>query len=210
MATPNTLDTSIGESNNNAPIVATASLQRTWNRLFSALSRRQQDTGQDEVERGEHRNHSTSTINVGEGSHEEHAEAGATPPIALPATATNGQHQSPFSSTAFDRLPQPVPVGDIFFGSWWLILALRTATRPVVIFYSYSLMCSSLLYSSIIFLEILAIYLVRWMLLRTGRDSTPFFGVPIPGKRRLFWAQCRLYQKLWVPSCLRFLNNEDR
>ena len=204
--TPNTVTVSSGESDNDAP-VASGSFQRAWNRLSSVLSRRKRDTGEDAVERGEHQQQSEGTLHVGEGSHEEHAEAGATPLNEPPAAATKSQHHSPFSSTAFDQLPQPVPVVDIFFGSWWLILALRTATRPVVIFFSYIWVWTLYLdYTSLmpltIHLSIPVIYLLRWVVLKAGRDTVPIFGVPIPGKRQLFWALFRWIQKIWVyPAC---------
>ena len=78
-----------------------------------------------------------------------------------PAAATETQHHSPFNSTAFDQLPQPVPVVDVFFGSWWLLLALRTATRPVIIYISLSWLWELFPFGSG-FLAIPAIYLLRW------------------------------------------------
>ena len=63
------------------------------------------ELGTDWVERGEHQEQSKGTLHVGEGSHEEHEEAGATPLNDPSATATKSQHHSPFGSTAFDRLP---------------------------------------------------------------------------------------------------------
>ncbi|KAL9130929.1 MAG: hypothetical protein Q9175_006901, partial [Cornicularia normoerica] len=70
-------------------------------------------------------------MHVVEGSHEEDAEAQATALDGRLAEATKGQQHSPFSSSAFGRLPQPVPVVDVFFGSWWLVSALRTAEHIV-------------------------------------------------------------------------------
>ena len=198
--TPNTVNVSSGESDNDAP-VATGSFQRTWNLLSSVLSRRQRDTGEDEVERGEHQQQSKSTLLVEEGSHEEHAEAGATPLNEPPAAATQSEHHSPFSSTAFDQLPKPVPVVNIFFGSWWLILALRTVTRPVVIYCSFFWVWSSIAFG-FSFLVILAIFILRWAVLVIGVDTIPILGIPIPGKRQLFWALFRWIQKFWVsPPC---------
>ena len=205
---PSTVNVSNGESNNDAP-VAPGSFQRTWNRLSSMLSRRQRDTGEDEVERGEHQQQSKDTLQVGEtlqvreGSHEEHAEVGATPLNEPPAAAPKSQHHSPFSSSVFDQLPEPIPVVDIFVGSWWLILALRTATRPVVIYCSVSWMWGSLIPFSSGSLVILAIYLLRWAALVVGIDTIPIFGgIPIPGKRQLFWALFHWVQKFWVsPAC---------
>lgn len=186
------------ENDNDAP-VATGSFLRSWNLLSSALSRRQRDTGEDEVERGEHQQQSKSTLHVGEGSHEEHTEAGATPLNEPPATATKSEHESPFSSTAFDRLPEPVPVVNIFIGSWWLTLALRTATRPLVVYFSFFWVSSSFPFGSG-FLVILAIYLLRWVALVIGMDTIPIFGIPIPGKRQLFRTLFRWVQKFWVST----------
>ena len=192
------MNVSIGGSNTNAP-VAPGSFQRTWNRLSSLLSRRQRDTGEDEVERGEHQQPFKNTVQVGEGSHEEQAGAGATPLDGPSAAATKSQHHSPFSSTAFDQLPQPVPVVDIFFGSWWLILALRTATRPVVIYYSFTWLQESITFGAGS-LVMMAMYLLRWAVLKVGRDTIPILGVPVPGKRQLFWALFHWIQKSWVSS----------
>lgn len=76
-----------------------------WNRLSSALTPQQHDMGEDQIERGEHEGQGKGGLQIGEGSHEEDAEAGATP---SPAEATKSQQHSPFSSSAFDRLPQPI------------------------------------------------------------------------------------------------------
>lgn len=199
MPTQDTLNTgnvSIQESNGNPPI-ATGSFQRIWNRLFSTPSRQQHDTGEDQVERGEHNDDANGAIHVGEGNHEGIAEAGATTLNGPPAEATKSQHHSPFSSTAFDQLTQPVPVVDIFFGSWWLVLALRTATRPAVIYMSFSWLWTSV-FNGVGWTVLLAVYLFRWVLLKTGHDTVPLFGVPIPGKRQLSWALFRWVQKSWV------------
>ena len=194
------MNVSSGESNNDAP-VAPGSFQRTWNRLSSVLGRRQRNTGGDEVERGEDQQKPKDALHVGESSCEEHAEAGAIPVNEPPAAATESQHKSPFSSTAFDRLPQPVPVENIFFGSWWPTLALRIATRPVVIYLSSFWLLSSIPFSSAS-LVILAIYILRWAVLMIGIDTIPILGIPIPGKRQLFWALFRWIQKFWVsPAC---------
>ena len=202
MPTQDTLNITIKESNNsnnnnNAPI-ATESFPTTWRRLFLAHSRRHHDAGEDEIERGENKKDlAKGTLHVGDGNHEEHAEAGATPLDGPETKATNNQHHSPFSSTAFDQLPQPVPVVDIFFGSWWFVLALRTATRPVVIYFSLIWMWTSIFFGFAC-LVALAIYLFRWVLLRAGRDTVPLLGVPIPGKRQLFWVLFGWIQKIWV------------
>ncbi|CAD6581500.1 MAG: hypothetical protein ASARMPREDX12_000488 [Alectoria sarmentosa] len=128
--TLNTEKASIEDSNNDVPI-ATEYFKRAWNRLSSAPTPRQHDKGEDQIERGEHKAQAKVKTHIGEGNHEEDAEAGATPSGGQPAEAAKRQQHSPFSSSAFDRLPQPVPVVDVFFGSWWFISALRTATRPV-------------------------------------------------------------------------------
>ena len=200
--TPKTVNVSSGESNNNAP-VAPGSFQRTWNRLSSMLSRQERKAGEDEVERGEHQQQSKDTLQVGEGSHEEHAEAGAISLDEPPAAAPKSQHHSPFSSTVFDQLPEPIPVVDIFVGSWWLILALRTATRSVVIYLSFFWIWNSLITFGSGALVILAIFLLRWAVLVRGIDKIPRFrGILIPGKRQLFWALFRWIQKFWVsPAC---------
>ena len=197
--TPNTVNVVIGESNNNAPVAPT-SFQRAWDRLSSVLSHRQHSTGEDEVERGEHQQKTKGTLHIAEGSHEEHAEAGATSLNEPPAAATKSQHHSPFSSTAFDQLPQPIPVVDIFFGSWWLILALRTATRLLDMYFSWYWLWTSIPFvsGSLVILAISAIYGLRWAVLLVGRDTIPILGVPIPGKRQLFWALFCLTQKFWV------------
>lgn len=194
--TLNTVNVSIGESTNNSPI-ATGTFQRIWNRLLSTLSRQQHDTGEDQVERGEHTDHAKRAIHVGEGNHEENTEAGTTPLNGDEVEATKSQHHSPFSSTAFDQLAQPVPVVDIFFGSWWLVLALRTATRPAVIYISFLWLWTSA-FQGVGWMVVLAAYLFRWVLLMTGHDTIPLLGVPIPGKRQLLWVLFRWVQKFWV------------
>ena len=200
MERPNTGNAFIRESDNDAPVTP-GFFQRIWNSISSVLSRRQRNTGEDRVERGEHQQQSKGTLHVGEGCHEEHAEAGATPLNEPSAAATESRHHSPFSSTAFDRLVQPVPVVDIFFGSWWLILALRTVTRPVVIYYSVSWLWSSNFFGPG-FLVILAIFSLRWASLKAKRKTILILGFPIPGKRQLFWALFRWIQKFWVfPAC---------
>ena len=186
-----TQDTLNPESTNNAP-TATGPFQRAWNRL-SALGLRRHETGEEQIERGEHTPQAQDAIN---GTHEGHAEAGATPLHAPPAEVTRDQQHSRFSSTAFDRLPQPVLVVDVFFGSWWLLSALRTATRPVVIYYSVFIWLWS--FDTSAWLLILGIYLFRWLLLTAGRDIIPLIGTPIPGKRQLFWALFQWIQKVWV------------
>lgn len=205
MLTQDTLNTekvSIEDSNNDVPI-ATGSFKRAWNRLSSALTPRQHDKGEDQIERGEHKAQAKVTTHIGEGNHEEDAEAGATPSGGQPAEATKRQQHSPFSSSAFDRLPQPVPVVDVFFGSWWFISALRTATRPVVIYFSVFWMWTAF-FDGFVSTIVVAIYLFRWGLLKTGRDAIPLVGTPIPGKRQLFWVLFRWIQKIWVSSPLGF------
>lgn len=203
----NSLNTEIvlsGDGNNETPI-ATGPFKKAWNRMSSALGPRQHDAGEDQIERGEHKNQAVGTLHVGEGSHEEDAEAGATPPDGPPAEATKGQQHSSFSSSAFDTLPHPVPVIDVFFGSWWLVSALRTATRPVMIYFSVFWLWTTFLYG-LVSLIVVAIYLCRWILLFAGRDTIPLIGAPIPGKRQLFWALFRWIQKIWVRPLSGFFN----
>ena len=174
--------------------------KKAWNRLSSALSPQQPDMGEDQIERGEHGAQDKGMSQVGEGSHEEDAEDGAIP---SPVEATKSQQHSPFSSAAFDRLPQPVPVVDVFFGSWWLVSALRTAVRPVVIYFSVFWLWTAFL-DGLVSMAVVAIYLLRWSLLKAGRDKVPFIGAPIPGKRQLFFLLFRWIQKIWVSPRLGF------
>ena len=178
---------SAGESTNNAP-AATGPFQRAWNRL-SALGLRRHETGEDQIERGEHTPQAQDAII---GTHGGHAEAGATPLHGPPGEVKHSR----FSSTAFDRLPQPVLVEDVFFGSWWLLSALRTATRPVVIYYSVFFWLWS--FDTSAWSLILGMYFFRWLLLMARRDTIPLIGTPIPGKRQLFWALFHWIQKIWV------------
>lgn len=185
-----------GDNNNNAPI-ATGSFKKPWNHIFSALSPQQHDTHEDQLERGEYKTQAKGTMHVVEGSHEEDAEAQATALDGRLAEATKGQQHSPFSSSAFGRLPQPVPVVDVFFGSWWLVSALRTAVRPAVIYLSVSWIGTTF-FDTLVSTVIVAIYLLRWGLLKAGRDTIPLIGAPIPAKRQLFWVLFRWIQKIWV------------
>ena len=164
--------------------------------MFSARTPRQHDTGEDQIEKGEHRTQTEGTTYVAEGTDEEGVEAGATPPDGPPIGATESQQHSLFSSTAFDRLPQPVPVVDVFFGSWWLVSALRTATRPVVIYVS-ALWLWSPYPNSVILTAAIAILVSRWTLLKAGRSTIPVFGTPVPEKRQLFRGLLR-----WIPELL--------
>lgn len=173
--------------------------------MSSALSPQQHDMGEDQLERGEHEAQGNGISQIGEGSHDEDVEAGATPP---PAEATKSQQHSPFSSGAFDRLPQPVPVLDVFFGSWWLVSALRTAVRPVVIYLSVSWLWKAF-FNSLVSTVVVVIYLLRWSLLKAGRDTIPLIGAPIPGKRQLFFILFRWIQKIWVFQRLGFLKYKN-
>lgn len=187
MLTGDTLSTeevSVGDSNNNEPA---GSSKRTWNRLTFMLGPRQEDVGGDQIERGRHKTQAKVTIQVREGNREE----------GRPAEATKGHKQSPFSSSAFDRLPQPVAVVDVFFGSWWLVSALRTATRLVVIWLSGFLLWTQSFDVSVAMITVVVIYLVRWRLLKAGRNFIPFTAIPIPGKRELFKVIFRSTQKIW-------------
>lgn len=165
-----------------------------WNRLSSALSPQQHNMGEEQIERGEHEAQGKGRSQIGEGSHEEDAEAGA----------TKSQQHSPFSSGAFDRLPQPVPVVDVFFGSWWLVSALRTAIRPVVIYFSVFWLWTAF-FDGLVSTVVVAIYLLRWGLLKAGHNTIPLIGAPIPGKRQLFWVLFRWIQKIWVSPRLGLL-----
>ncbi len=207
MLTQDTLNTEEASTKNNVPI-STGSFKKAWNRL-SALSPRLQDTGEDQIERGEHQTQAKGTTSIGQGIDGEDAEAGPAPLDGVPAEATKRQQHSPFSSRAFDRLPQPVPVVDVFFGSWWLVSALRTATRPVAIYFSVFWLWTAIPFFDSFILIVVAIYLFRWGLLKAGRDTVPFIRGPIPGKRQLFWVLFRWIQKIWVSPCLAFLNYQD-
>lgn len=184
--------------------------KRAWNRLSSAWTPRHHKIGEDQIERGEQNSQATGTIQVVEGKHEEDAEAGDTPPDGPPAEAVKGQQHTSFSSTAFDHLPQPVPVVNVFLGSWWLVSAMRTASRAVIVYISVVLPWTSFLSLGFMTPLVLGIYLSRWALLKTGRDTIPGLGIPIPGKLRLFWGIFRWIQKIWVFHRLRFLNFPGR
>lgn len=207
MPTQDTLNTEVvstGENNNNVPN-ATGSFKGAWNRLYSTLSPRRHDMDEAQMERGEHE----TATHPGQGNHGGNAEAGAISLDGPPAEAAKSQQHSPFSSRAFDRLPQPVPVVDVFFGSWWLVSALRTATRPVVIYLSIFWLWTAF-FDGFVSTIVVAMYLFRWSLLKAGRDTIPFIKVPIPGKRQLFWGLFRWIQKIWVSPRLAFLNYQDR
>ena len=205
MPAPDMVDTarvSMGDSNNNnvrAPS-AMGFFHRALGRVSSALNPRQDNAGEDQIERGEHNPQDEGPITPNE-ENSSPEPAAIIDPLAEAATVQQEQH-SPFSSRAFDRLPQPVPVEDVFFGSWWLVLALRTATRPGVIYFStFWMWPTSIVVSSLeIMAVITAILLLRWLLLKAGRNTIPLIGGPIPGKRQLLWALSRWIQKYWVCS----------
>lgn len=200
MPTPGTVDTervSTGDSNNNnvrAP-PTTGFFRRALGRISSALNPRQHKTGEDQIERGEHnpRDEGTITRNEEDSSPE---GAGINGPLAEATTVQQEQH-SPFSSRAFDQLPQPVPIVDVFFGSWWLVLALRTATRPVVIYLSVFWMYNGIGGFVVVLVFLLSL---RWVLLKARYDSIPLIGGPIPEQRQLFWTFTRWIQRFWVCS----------
>ena len=201
MPAPGTVDTervSMGDSNNNnvrAP-PATGFFQRALGRVYSALNPRQHNVGEDQIERGEHNPQDEGTITRSEENSSPEG-AGITGPYV---EATTAQH-SPFTSRAFDRLPQPVPIADVFFGSWWLVLALRTTTRPVVIFFSiYWAWLVNVYLFEFVLIAVVTVFLLRWMHLKVGRNTIPLIGGPIPGKRQLFLACFRWIQKIWVCS----------
>ena len=173
--------------------------------MSSPLKPQRHDMGEDQIERGEHEVQGKGISQIGEGSQEEDAEVGATP---SPAEATKSQQHSSFSSSAFDQLPQPVPVVDVFFGSWWLISALRTAVRPVVIYFSVFWLWTAF-FDGLVSTVVVAIYLLRWSLLKAGRDKIPLIRVPIPGKRQLFFLLFRWIQKIWVSPRMGFLKYQN-
>lgn len=70
------------------------------------------------------------------------------PPDWAAAEATKSQQHAPFSSAAFDQLAKPNPVTDVFFGSRWLILALRTIAPLVVTQSSVSWLWTSVFFST--------------------------------------------------------------
>ena len=202
MPTPGIVDTervSTGDSNNNnvrAP-PTTGFFRRALGRVSSALNPRQHNAGEDQIERGEHNPQDEGTITRNE---EDSSPEGAGINSALAEATTVQQEQhSPFSARAFDQLPQPVPIVDVFFGSRWLVLALRTATRPVVIYLS-TVWLWTFTFDLTMSMAVVTIFLLRWVLLKAGRDTIPLIGGPIPGKRQLFWALSRWIQKIWVCS----------
>lgn len=201
MATGDTLSTeevSDGDSNNNEPA---ESSKNAWNRLSSVLGPRQEDVGGDQIERGEHKTQAKGTIHVEKGNREEDAEAGAIPLDGPPAEATEGHEHSPFSSSAFDRLPNPVPVVDVFFGLWWLVSALRMATRPVVICFSVFWLGTAGFDGfvlGIVAVVIVVIHMVRWGLLMAGRELIPFIRTPIPGNLQFIELLMCWMQEFWV------------
>ena len=210
MPTQATLDpenATIEHSENDASI-ATNFFKEAWNRFTSAFQPRQHVTDENQTRRGENTISSQSTVPDVEANHEEIAVAGTTSPNGPQVETTDNRQDSPFSSTAFDQLPQPVPVVDIFFGSWWLLSALRTLTRPMVIFLSTFWIWMS--FPTFPLTVLLSIYMIRWVLLKTGHDTIPSLGVPIPGKLQLFSALIRSTQKFWVTHCLGLLDYRDR
>ena len=196
------------EHSENDASIATNFFKEAWNRLSSTFQPRQHVTDEDQTRRGENTISSQSTVPDVEANHGEIAVAGATSPNGPHVETTDNRQDSPFSSTAFDQLPQPVPVVDIFLGSWWLVSALRTLTRPVVIYLSTFWIWTS--FPTLPLVVLLPIYMIRWALLKTGHDTIPLLGVPIPGKLQLFSALIRSTQKYWVTHCLGLLDYRDR
>ena len=198
-----TIDTeagsSIGDTYNEARVpVATGPFKRVWNRLASAFTTRQPHTGSsdgDQIETEEHKVQLQVIEHSIEGNHEEDVGFEAERPERSSVHDTTKRQPSQFTSTAFDGIPQPVPVVDVFFGSWWLVSAVRMAIRFVVIYSSTSFATTIVSYGLIL---ILPIYLGRWALLKTGRRTIPLIGVPIPGKRQLFRALFTSVVKIWV------------
>ena len=198
MPPPGIVDTernSTGERNNNnvrAPPIREI-FQRALDRVSSALNPRQQNA--DQIEREEHNPQNEATITRNEENSSSEG-AGTNGPFAEDTTAQQEQH-SPFSSRAFDRLPQPVPIADVFSGPWWLVSALRTATRLAVIY--LTIVWPSITYN-LLPTTVVTVFFLRWALLKAGRKTIPLIGGPIPGKSQLFWASLRWIQKIWVCS----------
>lgn len=181
-------------SNNVRAPPTTGFFQRALGRVSSALNHRQQNVGENQIERGEHNPQDEGTITRNEETSSPEG-AGIHGPLAESTTAQQEQH-SPFSSRAFDWLPQPVPVEDVFFGLWWLVLAQRTVSRPAVIYLSIFWLWPSVI-SSLVLSAVVTVFLLRWVLLKAGRNTIPLIGGPIPGKSQLFWACTRWIQKIW-------------
>ena len=110
-----------------------------------------------------------------------------------PLTKGVDQQSSPFTSSAFDRLPKPLPVEDIFFNGWWLT-AVRILVRSLVIYYfTWSL----ILYNWPLFLPVAFVLSVsRYVLLKAG--LTTVYGIPIQSKARLLRGLVFWPQKCWV------------
>lgn len=102
------------------------------------------------------------------------------------------QQSSAFTSSAFDRLPKPLPVEDIFFNGWWLI-AVRIVVRSLVIYLTwYSILGS--LYG--VFPVVLLLLTSRYILLKVG--YTTVSGFSIPSKTRLLLGLFLWIKKFWV------------
>ena len=196
-----------GDNENHAP-PAKKPFQEAWNRLLSPFTPRRHVLGKDQTKRGETTTAAESTAHDIEANHGEIAVAAAKPPDGSQGEAANHRQESSFGSTAFDHLPQPVPVVDIFFGSWWLVSALRTATRPVVIYQPSVWIWTSVPISTLT--TILEMNIVRWALLKAGHDTIPLLGVPIPGKLQLFRPLMPWIQKIWVIHGSGYLGYHDR
>lgn len=118
----------------------------------------------------------------------------------------------PFTSTAFLVLPTPVPVEDIFASPWILsairmgsrtILSLETLPATLMLFLNLQFLIPHSWFVLSVFLLVfllvlLSVFLSRSILLRQG--YTTVFGIPISGRRRLFWAMIQFPQKTWVRS----------
>ena len=115
-----------------------------------------------------------------------------TVPGTSTATASN-QQPSPFSSSAFRRLPTPLPVEDVFFSPWPLS-AIRVMVRSLVIYLSISWTLNWFGF----FIVVINFFVCN-ALIKAGRTS--LFNFPLPTNSQLFWALLSWIQKLWV--CLR-------
>ena len=98
---------------------------------------------------------------------------------------------SPFTSSAFDRLPSPLPVEDIFFNVSWL-KAVRAVVRSFVLYISWYLMITS--WEP--FFSATFILFSRYVFLKAG--YTTVFGISIQSKARLLRGFLIWVQKFWV------------
>lgn len=108
-----------------------------------------------------------------------------------PQTGEVNLQPSPFTSSAFDLLPKPIPVEDIFWDVWSL-KATRVLHRGLIL--SSSLLF--LLYNIYpAFLLVTLTLIFRYVLLTAGFKAV--FGIPIQSKTVLLWALFFWPQKSW-------------